>query len=251
MRAFLASPRRRRRLAWAGTSALVAGGIVAVGALFSGGGEPVDVPLSNAPFQLPEKEQPEESLRRGAAGTVLNVAGKFLVTAVNRRHVDASWELASPTLRAGYTRATWSKGEIPIVPYPVNTARWEVDYTYHDRVGLKVAVFPKRGSKVAPAVFLIDLREIATRGKRRWVVDSWQPLPEQPAGGTQASVAGIPDLSRNEAGERQLSAAWIFVPIGVLSLFALVLASVGGASWYRGRRADQAYLRSHSGARSG
>ena len=246
MRGLLASPRRRRRLAWAGTAALVAGGIVAVGALFSGGGAPAEAPLGDGPFRLPEQERPEESLGREAAGSVLHVAGRFLVTAVNRKHVAESWELASPTLRAGYTRATWSKGEIPIIPYPVNTARWEVDYTYHDRVGLKVAVFPKKDSDVEPAVFLIDLQEIVRGGKRRWVVDGWQPLPERPGGATSPSAAGLPNLSVEVEGERQLGAVWIFVPIGVLTLFVLVLAAFGVASWYRGKQADQAYLRSHS-----
>ncbi len=224
---------------------LVAAAIVAIGALFSGGGEPAEAPLSNEPIRIPEPERPEETLNQAAAGSVLHVASRFLVTAVSRKHVAQSWELASPTLREGYTRATWSKGEIPIVPFPVNHARWEVDYTYHDRVGLKVAVFPKKGSKIAPAVFFIDLRQIGKGRDRHWVVDGWQPLPERPAGSMQASVSGIPNLSIERNGERQLSAAWILVPIGVLSLFVVVLISVATANWYRGKKADQAYARSH------
>ena len=250
MRRLLASPRRRRRLGWSATVLLVAGSIVTAGVLYSRSIDVGEEPLSNTRARLAEQEQPEEPLAPDQADDALGVAGRFILTAVKREHVERSWELTSPELRAGYTRASWSRGEIPIVPYPVHTAKWQVDYTYHDRVGLKVALFPKKGSEVAPAVFNIDLRQLGKGKSRHWVVDAWQPLPERPGGGASTQNAfGIPQVGgiATEDGPRQLSAAWIFVPIGVLSLFLLVGIGIALGAWVRGRRATQQYLRTRAG----
>ena len=61
------------------------------------------------------------------------------------------------------------------MPYPVDDARWKFDYSYADEIGLQVAVFPRPGAAVRPAVFNLSLRSVGTGAKRRWLVDSWSP----------------------------------------------------------------------------
>lgn len=242
MRSVLASPRLRRRLAWGGGAAAVACVVVTLGVLYSNTNLR-DEPLSNAPARLGEPEPKPEKLTRRGANDALRVAAQFINTAVTRHHVDASWTLSSPGLRAGYTRQTWSRGEIPVVPYPsVREARWQLDYSIHNAMGLKVALFPQRGTRMQPAVFYIDLKRV---GKdRHWVVDGWQPLPERAAGGGQPlSAIGVPDLSLDSGGKRQLGTAWIAVPLALFSLLVLIPASLFTVSWYRGRRIERAYLR--------
>jgi hypothetical protein len=46
------------------------------------------------------------------------VAAQFVNTAVARENVGASWAVTHPDLRAGYTRATWAEGTIPVQPVP-------------------------------------------------------------------------------------------------------------------------------------
>ena len=77
--------------------------------------------------------------------------------------------------RQGYTREEWRSGEIPVVPYPVAQARWKLDYTYADAVGLQVLLFPKAGSGMRPNLFLMELKPTGDPAHRRWVVDSWTP----------------------------------------------------------------------------
>jgi hypothetical protein len=244
MRSVLASPRLRRRLAWGGGAAAVACLVVVVGVLF-GNNKLRDEPMSNAPARLAEPEPKPEKLTRKGANDALRVAAQFINTAVTRHHVEASWPLSSRALRAGYTRRTWSRGEIPVVPYPsVREARWQLDYSIHNAMGLKVALFPRPGTRVQPAVFYIDLKRVGRGSDRHWVVDGWQPLPERAGGGGQPlSAIGVPDLSLDSGGKRQLGTAWIAVPLALFSLIVLIPASLFIVSWYRGRRIEQAYLR--------
>ena len=51
-------------------------------------------------------------------------------------------------------------------PYPVDVAKWDVDYSWEGVVGLKVALFPKKGEDVPAAVFDMQLRAFG-KGDRR------------------------------------------------------------------------------------
>ncbi len=73
---------------------------------------------------------------------MIAVAARFLNTAVKREHTETAYDLVSASLRAGITRREWVDGEIPVVPYPVDSARWKFDYSFADEVGLQVLVFP-------------------------------------------------------------------------------------------------------------
>ncbi|MHB1244625.1 MAG: hypothetical protein ACYC1P_14690, partial [Gaiellaceae bacterium] len=83
---------------------------------------------------------------------VIARAALFVQTAVRRDHTERAYELAGPGLRAGTTRAEWQGGDIPVVPYPVDDARWKFDHSCEDEIGLRVAVFPEPGASVPPAV---------------------------------------------------------------------------------------------------
>ena len=50
---------------------------------------------------------------------IRSAVATFIGTAVARQHVDQSWNVVAPTLKAGYTPAQWKKAaELPVVPYP-------------------------------------------------------------------------------------------------------------------------------------
>jgi hypothetical protein len=169
---------------------------------------------------------------------VLDTAARFLRTAVVREHVEDSWELTAPSLKSGYTPKTWATQDIPVAPYPVDVARWDVDYSWEGVVGLKVALFPKKGEKVPAAVFDMQLREFGKGDKRRWLVDSWTPtsytrVPDGPLlGGSSQPPAEY---------KSALNSTWLFLPLAVLSLALAVPLLVLGRSWWRGRRADRRY----------
>ena len=134
MREIVSSPRRRRRTAWASGLAALVGGLVTVGLLWPNTAE--KVPSVVEPGKPRVYHEPKRvTLTRTSRAQALTTAANFVKTAVARRNVDRSWLLASPALKAGYTRKEWSAGEIPVVPYPVAQAKWKLDYSYADAVG--------------------------------------------------------------------------------------------------------------------
>jgi hypothetical protein len=170
---------------------------------------------------------------------------------VARKQVGDSWTLVSPDLRRGFSRAEWARGDIPIVPYPVDTARWELDYSYADSIGFQVALFPPRGRRIRPIVFNVDLRAFGRGKGRRWLVDGFTPGvvralpsgsgPDQLAA-RERSTAGV-DLAPRERGKARLGAIWLAVPLGVLALAVLIPISFGIVNWQKVRRAERDFAR--------
>jgi len=256
------SPRRRRRAAWgAGVLALVAG-VVAVGVTWPNTAEEVPSVLSPGKPQV-YHEPKRVKLTQASRAQALATAANFVKTAVARQNVDRSWLLVSPALKDGYTRAEWGKGEIPVIPYPVEQARWKLDYSYEDALGLQVLLYPNSGSGMRPNLFLMELKPLGDVKHRRWVVDSWtssgvaNPALQAPAarpggGGGGGGAIGVQSLDPAVVGqaESRLGAAWLVVPIALLAIVPIVLGIFGIRSWRRSRRAQRAY-REHAQRRAG
>jgi len=117
----------------------------------------------------------------------------FIKTAVARQDLAAAWKLAGPSIRGGLTHKEWLQGNIPVVPYPIDTRhfapRVKIDYSYSNDAQVELALIPKAGSGVRPQYFIAELKKIAgADGKKRWVVDNWVPrtslaVPKSPEGG--------------------------------------------------------------------
>ena len=108
------------------------------------------------------------------------VAGRFILTAVARKDVGASWSLVHPSMRAGYSKREWANGEIPIQPYPIerlDEARFHVVESFKNSLLIEVALIPEKGAEkdVRPAVFRLGLKAVGTGAKRHWLVDYWMP----------------------------------------------------------------------------
>ncbi|HET7857061.1 MAG TPA: hypothetical protein VFL41_11450 [Gaiellaceae bacterium] len=158
-----------RTLLWAaGPIALAIGVIVFIVAHYSEPGGKSSKPLP----ALQEENAPAENVVNPKLfdAQAREVAGKFLVTAVARKNTAASWELLDPTFpgKEGYTKATWAKGDIPVIPFPAAQAdaRFNVTYSTPKALTVEVALVPTKGE---PAVFELGLRKRGTR----WLVDYW------------------------------------------------------------------------------
>ena len=77
-------------------------------------------PTQAAPAQSQAPAAPKDDLRKGGKlePGARAVAIRFLETAVGRTELDAAWNLATPELRGGVTRAQWMRGELPVDPVP-------------------------------------------------------------------------------------------------------------------------------------
>ena len=176
----------------------------------------------------------------GERQAVRAAAAAFLTSAVRGDDLLASWSLVTPGLQQGMSRAEWSRGNIPVTPYPVQSARWKLDYAYADRIGLQVYLTPKPTSRLRPAVFAIELKQLGPSRSRRWLVDSWVPRAASPlsaGGGPEDLFAAGP----REGVKAPLGLLWLLVPGGLLGLGLLVPVAFLGWHWYRGNRAYRAY----------
>jgi hypothetical protein len=263
VRELFSSPRRRRRAAWATGILALAAGLVAVGVHWPNTADEVPSVLSPGKPQVYHEPQPIKLTQRSRA-QALTTAANFVKTAVARQDVARSWVLVSPALKEGFTREQWGQGDIPVVPYPVAQARWKLDYSYADALGLQVLLYPEDGSGLRPNVFLMELKPVGDSKHRRWLVDSFtpsgvaNPALAAPAsrpgggGGGSGSSVGLQSLDPNVVGKNdsRLGAAWLAVPIALLLIVPLVLGIFGVRSWRRSRRAERAY-REHAARRAG
>jgi heme exporter protein D len=237
----LSSPRFRRRLLRLGVVLGAASVAAVVSILFWDTGKDYDLPLSNRPavvYEQPEQVRLPDAERKEAIRT----ASRFVETAVTRERTQESFELVSEDLRQGLTREEWASGNIPVQPYPVDGARWKLDYQYANEIGLQVYVVPKAGAQLRPMVFLMTMRKGPQGG---WLVDSWVPRPGSAGSDSAAPAASsssgiVPPLQLVENGGK-ISRVWLAVPIALLSLVFIVPAVVMTRERLRVRRAERAY----------
>jgi hypothetical protein len=174
----------------------------------------------------------------------LATARTFIRTAVARKDVGSSWAITHPDFRQGYTRQQWETGDIPVVPYPVDVARWRLGSTTVEGVAFEVLLLPVAGASVSPQMFDIQLAELDSGGETHWAVTSWAPrasaigqqAPESPE--RQAVAAG----SEEERFEPVLGAAWLIVPaVLLIGLVLAIPAFLLSRDWRRRRRGDRLY----------
>jgi hypothetical protein len=267
----LDSPRRRRRLIIAATLVVIAVPSIYLAAHYttSGSTENANGPNVSDSFYREPKHVPFTAANRRAVSAVL---AKFIDGAVSRHDLAGTWDLAGPGLRQGSTYDDWLKGEIPIIPFAASKrgqGTWSVvNYSYRNRVGLELLLFPEERSGQLATVE----SEVARGRDGRWRVDYWMitklhgPGSAAAADSSSAMSEGPPNVhklpgkkkkgarqraaSREAAGEAasdrsgevtRLDAKWLFVPLGLISLAVLALVALGVGAWIRNRRAAAAY----------
>jgi hypothetical protein len=181
------SPRFNRYMLWLGVLVLAAGALTLVVTLVGGSDKTQENPSPNFHPTLPAKAIP---LKNGSGITVKtyeqldpNVRAEvktFIASAVARRHLDASWAVVSPSLKAGYTRATWRQAKnLPIVPYPgVDTkhVNYYLDYASTKEILVEVGLSGIPGKTSArPTTFQLGLVPVGHGASQQWRIDYWMP----------------------------------------------------------------------------
>jgi hypothetical protein len=221
----------------------------------------------------PGYEQPKNApFTKAKQREVSKVLREFVLTAVDRQDVGRSWDISAPSLREGFTKRQWSRGELPVVPYPAanrGLGRWSfVQYSYTDTIGLEVFLFPKPGS--GWSAMTADV-ELVKGHDGKWRVDYWMPkkfhgppalAKAKPTAKAKAKAAKAKAkaTSHRAAGKRRAASpapavatpkpshAWWILPIALLSLIVLAPLAIVLNSWYRNRRAERDYLRAQGGS---
>jgi hypothetical protein len=161
-------------LPWLGALVLAAGIATFVVVFFGSDDEPTRAPAAaarqpaaNEPAAVQEKPTKRVALPEEAR----KVAAEFISTAVARKNLARSYALAHPELRQGMTLKQWKTGNIPVQPYPVDTARFKLDYSYPNEAQIEVSLEAKPGARQPAAYFILGLRKY----RRHWTVDYWGP----------------------------------------------------------------------------
>jgi hypothetical protein len=232
----------RRRLLWSGgfvvLAAVVAGVIVAFP---SPGKDPGD---KLSPGGDIVKQEPPAAFAP-QRGQVIDVARRFVMTAVARKHVEDSWELVCPGMKQGFTKESWSKGNIPVVPFPVFTGKWRVSYSLASEIDVQVALFARPKEHLRPVVFDLTVQPCAGHGKR-WLVSSFIPTPSA-SGDFESRPSRLNPFGIGTKNPKPLpnhaSTAWLLVPGGVVGGTLIVVLGFFGIRSLRARRAYAAHVR--------
>ena len=219
------SYRARRRLMWIVVAAGFVASLTVTAVLFwntadnvetFSGGE-ADIFVAPAPHALTKSER----------AALVAVAQRFVESAVARDHPERAFEIVGPDIKGGLTKKQWATGEIPVVPYPVDSARWKVEYSNAEGVGLLVMVFPTRGAQVQPTVFSMRMVPVRFGEDSRWLVNGWVPKGGSPSaigGGSTSPGEALSDLaSQNmERIAPRASVMWLIVPVILICLVFVV-----------------------------
>lgn len=214
LRRRLASYRFRRRLLWGSLVGVGAASAATVSIVFWNTAPPEPPRGDSGPASVFVAPTPA-NLSSAETRSALEVAKKFIRTAVRRERIAEAFELAGPNIRQGMTLEEWTTKDIAVVPYPVDFARWQIEYSFEDELGLQVYVFPDPGRELRPMTFLMSLRPVDA-AKRRWVVDAWIPR-----GGAPASVRPNREGNRFDIGasirelphtKPRLGPEWLLLP---------------------------------------
>ncbi len=236
----LASYRFRRRLLKLAALLAIAGAAGLVSVLFWNTGHSYETPLSTEPALFPEQQR-NVRLSKAERSQALATAALFVKTAVVREHVAQSYALAHPKLRQGLSRAEWSTGEIPVQYYPVDAARWRLDFQYADELGLAVYVVPRAGADLRPMVFDMSMKPVDGAGGRHWLVSAWVPrfssAGQTPPSSSERLAAVAPAPGRMAP----LSTVWLLVPVFLVASVLLVPVGLYVRDRRRGRRAEREY----------
>jgi hypothetical protein len=179
----LTSPRNQRYLLWI-SGFVLAAGIAAVLIVFlRDTGHSESSPFSTKPVDTvttPKKVTLEPAARV--------VAGRFILTAVQRKDLAEAWKLVGPGIRQGMSYREWLKGTIPVVPFldPIKLAPMKVDLSEKNHAILEVILIPK-SSNAKPQIFTLDVNKVGKGKDAHWVVNSWAPrsvptIPNNPSG---------------------------------------------------------------------
>lgn len=183
-------------------------------------------------------------LTRADRAAITRSIDVFVNHAVKRSRPAAAFDVVAPELRPGISRKAWSRGDLPVYPFPARgvTHPWNVLYVTREEVGLELQLNPRAHSDVGPIIFHIYLRPV--RGGR-WLVDSFMPVATlAPLDAKQSKVRSVRDFSPQVAGgvaigaggPSQLGRIWFVLPFALIGLALIGLAGWGGVRTIRHRR---------------
>jgi hypothetical protein len=229
------SPRARRRLLWAGAVLVAAGVAGLVIALLPNdhGGITSSVASGRVQTVARPKQVPVTPRVRREINLLFD---RFVPTAVARRDPVAARAYVTPDLREQATAAEWRAGTIPVPPYdPAGKTfhGWTTIYSFPRTVSVELTLEP-RVARDPVGSFVVNVKRLG----RRWLVDGIYAAGTHGGEKEATPAPSAPTTSERVIGgsHGRLSAKWLLVPLGLLSLIVIVPIVVFTRDWLRDRR---------------
>jgi hypothetical protein len=182
----------------------------------------------------------------------------FVNHAVKRHDPQAAYDVVTPTLKGGMTRAQWAHGDIGVYPYPAAGRKfheWTIQYRTKDELSVELILAPTARYRAKLGQILFNVYLHPSHG--RWLVDSFMPgatfAPIGKPGVVQAArdFTGNPSAqSYNRGGDKgkpigaaRVSAKWAVVPFAIILFALLALAARGVIENLRYRRLAASHVR--------
>lgn len=165
----------------------------------------------------------------------------FVNHAVRRSNVGASYAVVTANMRGGMTLKQWSRGSLPVYPYPARGQHhpWTVQYHQGNELGLEIILVPPRKSKQGQLLFTMTLKRIGGG----WLVDDFQPAATFAPEGSAPKVTAQQDFMPAGQGEdgaaaepKRLSVDYVFIPFVFIGLVLVAVAAWIVTSVVRDRR---------------
>lgn len=176
------------------------------------------------------------TIPRGELRSIRTLLVTFVPEAIGRVHPGRAWDLATPSMHTGSTRAQWRKGSLPVFPYPVSTTSFGIRpiTVAPGNVTFDLMVHPKPGSNYGVEVYTTQVQRIGGR----WLVASMAASAQFAGPSGPSSITALPDFAPHAQGLPQhtnLDERWVLVPLLVIGL-PLIAAPFGYfLVWRRGR----------------
>lgn len=235
--------RARRRLLWASLATAFVGAMTLT-AVFFWNTAPPEIARSGgraSVYVAPEKMR----LSKAERTEIVSVAQLFVDAAVGRDHPERAYDIVGPFIKGGLTRNDWKTGNIPVVPFHSDAARWSIEYSNAESVGLRVLLLANEGASIGAAEFALRVVGVGAGDKRHWIIDGWTPR----GGGSTTDVKQGSDSASEafaaanpERVSTRASTWWLLAPVVLLGCGLLVPVFV----WGRERRAVRRVRRSMS-----
>ncbi|MEP6910092.1 MAG: hypothetical protein ABI896_06650 [Actinomycetota bacterium] len=188
------SARFNRYMLWLGSGVLAVGVVVLLFAFVKGSDKTSFGPEQGFRAQLPEHSTPLKNANGVTVRTfyqldpeVRTTIRTFLATAVSRKHLEDSWTVIAPSVKKGYTLASWSHAKaLPVIPYPiedVSKSQYYLDYASTREILIEVGVSAAPKYKLRSTAFQLGLVPVGAGANQHWLVDYWMPrwTPPLPA----------------------------------------------------------------------
>ena len=186
----------------------------------------------------------------------------FVNHAVKRKNVGAAYDVVTPTLKGGMTRAQFARGDIGVYPYPAagrTFHEWNIQYRTREEVAIELILSPikKQQGKLGQILFHVYLQP----SHGRWLVDEFMPGATFAPIGKPGVVQAARDFQANPSAQTynrankikpvdptHVSAKFAIIPFVLVLLVLLGLAARGVSENIRFRRLAGSHAQSEGRA---